>query len=159
MKDSITYSDMAEELPAVMMVARHGIIRSSSDKEKRLRKILDKGQVSLPPDLLSPRNLPKRHVRQTLLDIVDPYLWIFGQAREGFQLRSGQRGLQMGGVCTVAGSTTGRQNVCQGKNAQTFKTAGAEIKELGSKEASEELVNNRFNPGWIALWLMERILL
>ena len=44
------------------------------------------------------------------------------------------------------------------KKAQTFTAAGAEVKEVGRKEDSEELGKRLVNLSRVALWLTEKVL-
>jgi hypothetical protein len=44
------------------------------------------------------------------------------------------------------------------KKAQTFKVAGVEIKEVGTKEGSEELGKDSVNPSRMVLWLTGKVL-
>jgi hypothetical protein len=44
------------------------------------------------------------------------------------------------------------------KKAQMFKATGAEIKEVGTEEESEELGDDLVNPSRMALWLTEKVL-
>jgi len=57
----------------------------------------------------------------------------------------GQRGSRREGVYTVAGSTSGLQSVWQRHKVQTFKAAGAEIKEAGTRTGSEESGKEQVN--------------
>jgi hypothetical protein len=44
------------------------------------------------------------------------------------------------------------------KKAQTFKAAGAGVKEVGTRECSEGSGQDLVNPGRMALWLTEKVL-
>jgi len=44
------------------------------------------------------------------------------------------------------------------KKAQTFKASGAEVKEVGTKEGSEESGKDEVSPSRMALWLTEKVL-
>jgi len=44
------------------------------------------------------------------------------------------------------------------KKAQTFKVAAAEMKEVGTKEGSDESGKDYVNPSRMQLWLMEKVL-
>jgi hypothetical protein len=44
------------------------------------------------------------------------------------------------------------------KKPQTFKASGEEVKEVGTKEGSEESGKDQVNPNRMALWLTEKVL-
>ena len=44
------------------------------------------------------------------------------------------------------------------KKAQTFEAAGVKVKEVGTKEGSEESGKDEVSPSRMALWLTEKVL-
>jgi len=52
----------------------------------------------------------------------------------------------MGGVYIVGGFNHRAAECAARKKAQTFKASGAEVKEVGTKEGSEQSEKIRFNP-------------
>jgi len=63
------------------------------------------------------------------------------------------------GRCLYCGGFNHRAAECAArKKAQTFKAAGAEVKEVGTKDGSEESGKDQVNPSRMALWLTEKVL-
>jgi len=107
--DSFTYSDMLEELPAFVTMDQK---RDNYIQQRRVEQASQNtgggpGFTSSCRPLALQRITPEFPLGQWL-DIADQDLWIITQAEGGSLRKKGQRGLQMGGVCTVEGSTTGQ---------------------------------------------------
>jgi hypothetical protein len=63
------------------------------------------------------------------------------------------------GRCLYCGGFNHRAAECAArKKAQTFKEVGVEVKEVGTKEGTEESGKDWVNPSRMAFWLTEKVL-
>jgi len=122
MKDSFTYRDIPEELPAFVTVSQK---RDNQIQQRHAEKVAQTegggtGFASSPSPL-APLRIPQELPLGQWQDILDQRIWISVHAEGGFLRNRGQKDLQMGGVCTVVGLTTGRHNVQQGRRLRSSR--------------------------------------
>jgi hypothetical protein len=138
MKDSFTYSDMPEELPACVAVSKK---RDSQIRPKRAEKAAQNKGSGI--GFASPRPPPALKAPETA-----PAGTVAGYPGPApMELSAGKRRISAkerakrfaDGRCLYCGGFNHRAAECATrKKAQTFKAAGAEANEVGTKEGSEE---------------------
>jgi len=138
MKDSFTYSDMPEELPAVVTVCQK---RDNQIRQRRAEKAArNKGSgigfaSSRPPP--APQT-PEIAPPGTVAGYTGPAPMDLSAGRR--RISAEERAKRFAdGRCLYCGGCNHRAAECAArKKAQTFKAAGAEVKEVGTKDGSEE---------------------
>jgi len=138
MKDSFTYSDMAEELPAFVTVCQK---RDNQIRQRRAAKAAQNKGSGIgfassrpPPDPKAPEIAPAGMVAGYTGPA--PMDLSAGKRRISAEERAKRFA---DGRCLYCGGFNHRAAECAGrKKAQTFKAAGAEVKEVGTKDGSEE---------------------
>jgi len=139
MKHSFTYSDMPEELPAFVMVCQK---RDNQIRQRRAENVAQNkgggvGFVSRrpPPSPKTPETAPAGTVAEyTGLGRMDLSAGKRKILAEEWAKRFAD------GRCLYCGGFNHRAAECAArKKAQTFKVSGAEVKEVRTKEGSEEL--------------------
>jgi len=138
MKNLFTYSDMPEDLSTFVTVCqkRDNQIRQRHAEKAAQNKGGGIGFASPRPP--PPQKLPKQPRPERSPDIWDLHQWISAQAERGFWQKKGQKRFA-DGRCLYCGGFNHRAADCVArKEAQTFKAAGAEIKEVGPRERSKE---------------------
>jgi len=138
MKDSFTYSDMPEELPAFVTVCQK---RDNQIRQRRSEKAAqNKGSVigftsSRPPP--APKT-PETAPAGTVAGYTGPAPMDFSAGKR--RISAEERAKRFAdGRCFYCGGFNHRAAECAArKKAQTFKAAGAEVKEVGTKGGSEE---------------------
>jgi hypothetical protein len=138
MKDSFTYSDMPEELPAFVTVCRkrNNLIRQWRAEKAAQNKRSGIGFASPrpPPTPKAPEAAPAGTV--AVYTGPAPMDLSAGKRRISAEERTKRFA---DGRCLYCGGFNHRAAECAArKKAQTFKAAGAEVKEVGTKEGSEE---------------------
>jgi hypothetical protein len=138
MKDSFTYSDMPEELPAFVTVCQK---RDNQIRQRRAEKAAQNKGSRI--GFASPRPPPAPKAPETA-----PAGTIAGYTGPApMDLSAGKRRISAeerakrfaDGRCLYCGGFNHRAAECAArKKAQTFKASGAEVKEVGTKEGSEE---------------------
>jgi hypothetical protein len=138
MKDSFTYSDMPEELPAFVTVCQK---RDNQIRQRQAEKVAQNkgsgiGSASSRPALLpkAPETVPAgtiaRYTGPAPMDLSA------GKRRISAEERAKRFA---DGRCLYCGGFNHRAAECAArKKAQTFKAAGAKVKEVGTKEGSKE---------------------
>jgi len=157
MKDSFTYSDMPDELPAFVTVCQK---RDNQIRQRRAGKAAQNKASGI--GFASPRPPPAPKAPEPA-----PAGTVAGYTGPAtIDLSTGKRRISAeerakrfaNGRCLYCGGFNQRAAECAArKKAQTFKAAGAEIKEVGTKEGSEELGKDYVNPSRMALWLTEKV--
>jgi hypothetical protein len=138
MKDSFTYSDMPEELPAFVTVCQKldNQIRQQRAEKAAQNKGSGVGFASPRPPPTS--KAPEAASAGTVAGYTGP---------APMDLRAGKRRMSAeerakrfaDGRCLYCGGFNHRAAECAArKKAQTFKASGAEVKEVGTKQGSEE---------------------
>ena len=138
MKDSFTYSDMPEELPAFVTVCQK---RDNQIRQRRAEKAAqNKGRgigfaSSRPPP--APK-APETAPAGTVVGYSGPALMDLSAGKR--RISTEERAKRFAdGRCLYCGGFNHRAAECAArKKAQTFKAAGAEVKEVGTKDGSEE---------------------
>jgi len=138
MKDSFTYSDMPEELPAFVTVCQKwdNQIRQRRAEKAAQNKGSGIGFTSSRPPLApkAPETAPAGTV--TGYTGLAPMDLSSGKRRFSAEERAKRFA---DGRCLYCGGFNHRAAECAArKKAQTFKAAGAEVKEVGTKDGSEE---------------------
>jgi len=138
MKDSFTYSDMPEELPALVTVCQK---RDNQIRQRRAEKVGQNKGSGI--GFASPRPPPAPKAPETA-----PAGTIAGYTGPApMDLSAGKRRISAeervkrftDGRCLYYGGFNHRAAECAArKKAPTFKESGAEVKEVGTKEGSEE---------------------
>jgi len=139
MKDSFTYSDMPEELPAFVTVCQK---RDNQIRQRRAEKAAqNKGSgigfaSSRPPP--APK-APEIAPAGTVAGYTGPAPMDLSAGKR--RISAEERAKRFAdGRCLYCGGFNHRAAECAArKKAQTFKAAGAEVKEVGTKDGSEEL--------------------
>jgi hypothetical protein len=139
MKDSFTYCDMPEELPALVMVCqkRDNQIRQRRAEKAGQNKGSGIGFTSHRPP--SSPNAPKMAPAGTVAGYTGPAPMDLRVGNR--RILEEERAKRFGdGGCLYCGGFNHRAAECTArKKAQTFKGAGVEVEEVGTKEGSEEL--------------------
>jgi hypothetical protein len=158
MKDSFTYSVLPEELPAFVMVCqkRHNQIR-----QPRVDKTAQNNGSGI--GFACPRPPPPPKALETA-----PAGTIAGYTGPApMDLSAGKRRISAeerakrfaDGRCLYGGGSNHRVAECSArKKAQTFKASRIEVKEVVTKEGSEESGNDKLNPSRMALRLTQKVL-
>jgi hypothetical protein len=138
MKDSFTYSDMPEELPVFVTVCQK---RDNQIRQRRAEKAAQNKGSGI--GFASPRPPPAPRAPE-----IAPAGTIAGYTGPApMDLSAGKRRISpeerakrfADGRCLYCGGFNHRAAECAArKKAQTFKASGAEVKEVGTKEGSEE---------------------
>jgi len=138
MKDSFTYSDMPEELPAFVTVCqkRDNQIRQRCAEKAAQNKGSGIGFASPrpPPVPKAPETAPAG----TIAGYTGPAPMDLSAGKR--RISAEERAKRFAdGRCLYCGGFNHRAAECAArKKAQTFKASGAEVKEVGTKEGSEE---------------------
>jgi hypothetical protein len=136
-KDSFTYSDMPEELPAFVTVCQK---RDNQIPQRRAEKVAQNTgsgiRFSSPRPPSAPK-APETALAGTVAGYTGP-AQMDGSAGKR-RISAEERVKRFAdGRCLYCGGFNHRAAECAArKKAQTFKAAGAEVKELGTKEGSE----------------------
>jgi len=138
MKDSFTYSDMPEELPAFVTVCQK---RDNQIRQRRAEKAAQNKGSGIgfasprpPPAPPAPEGAPAGTVAG--YNGPAPMDLSAGKRRISAEERAKRFA---DGRCLYCGGFNHRAAECAArKKAQTFKASGAEVKEVGTKEGSEE---------------------
>jgi hypothetical protein len=158
MKDSFAYSDMPEELPAFVTVCqkRDNLIWQSRAETAAQNK--GSGIDFASPRPLPPPKAPETAPAGTIAGYTGPAPIELSAGRR--RISAEERAKRVAdGRCLYCGGCNHRAAECAArKKAQTFKAAGAEIKEVGTKEGSEESGKNRLTQARMAHWLTEKVL-
>ena len=158
MKDSFTYSDMPEELPAFVTVCQK---RDNQIRQRRAEKAaqIKGGGVGFasprpPPAPKAPETAPAG----TVAGYTGPAPMDLSAGRR--RISAEERAKRFAdGRCLYCGGFNHRAAECAArKKAQTFKAVGAEVKEVGTKEGSEESGKDLVNLSRVVLWLTEKVL-
>jgi len=138
MKDSFTYSDMPEELPAFVTDCqkRNNQIRQRRAEKPAQNKGSGIGFASPRPP--PPSKAPEEAPAGTVAGYTGPAPMDLSARKR--RISAEERAKRFVDVrCLYCGGFNHRVAQCAArKKAQTFKAAGAEIKEVGTKEGSEE---------------------
>jgi len=138
MKDSFTYSDMTEELPAFVMVCqkRDNQIRPRCAEKAAQNKGSGIGFASPRPPPTS--KAPEAAPAGTVAGYTGPAPMDLSAGKR--RILAEERAKRFAdGRCSYCGGFNHRAVECAArKKAQTVKALGAEVKEVGTKEGSEE---------------------
>jgi hypothetical protein len=156
MKDSFTYSDMPEELPAFVTVCQK---RDNQIRQRRAEKAAqNKGSGT---GFASPRPPPAPRAPEaapagTVAGYTGPAPMDLSACKR--RISAEERVKRFAdGRCLYCGGFNHRAAECVARNkAQTFKAARAEINKVGIKEGSEESGKEYVNFSRLALWLTEK---
>jgi len=138
MKDSFTYSDMPEELPAFVTVCQK---RDNQIRQRRAEKVAQNRGSGIgfassrpPPAPKAPEAAPAG----TVAGYTGPAPMDLSAGKR--RISAEERAKRFAdGRCLYCGGFNHRAAECAArKKAQTFKAAGAEAKEVGTKDGSEE---------------------
>jgi len=137
-KDSFTYSDMPDDLPAFVMVCQKW---DNQIRQQRAEKVEQNKGGGI--GFASPRPPPSPKAPETVpAGTIAGYTWpapmdhSAGKSRISAEDRAKRF---VDGRCLYCGAFNHRAAQCTArKKAQTFKVAGAEIKKVGTMEGSEE---------------------
>jgi len=138
MKDSFTYSDMPEELPAFVTVCQK---RDNQIRQRRAEKAAQNKGSGIgfassrpPPAPKAPETAPAG----TVAGYTGPAPMDLSAGKR--RISAEERAKRFAdGRCLYCGGLNHRAAECAArKKAQTFKAAGAEVKEVGTKDGSEE---------------------
>jgi len=138
MKDSFTYSDMPEELPAFVTVCQK---RDNQIRQRRAEKAAqNKGSgigFASPRPPAAPK-APETAPAGTIAGYTGPAPMDLSAGKR--RISAEERAKRFAdGRCLYCGGFNHRAAECAArKKAQTFKASGAEIKEVGTGEGSEE---------------------
>jgi len=138
MKDSFTYSDMLEELPAFVTVCQK---RDNQIRQRRAEKAAQNKESGIgfassrPPP---PPKAPEIPPAGTVAGYTGPAPMDISAGKR--RISAEERAKRFAdGRCLYCGGFNHRAAECAArKKAQTFKAAGAEFKEVGTKDGSEE---------------------
>jgi hypothetical protein len=138
MKNSFTYSDIPEELPEFVTVCqkRDNYIRQRPEEKAAKNKASGIGFASPRPP--PPPKAPETAPAGTIAGYTGPAPM---DIRAGKRRISGEERAKWfaDGRCLYCGGFNHRAAECAArKKAQRFKAAGVEVKEVGTKEGSEE---------------------
>jgi len=138
MKDSFTYSDMPEELPAFVMVCQK---RDNQIRQRRADKAAQNKGSGI--GFASPRpppapKAPEAAPAGTIAGYTGPAPMDLSAGKR--RILAEERAKRFAdGRCLYCGGFNHRAAECAArKKAQTFKESGAEVKEVGTKEGFEE---------------------
>jgi len=142
MKDSFTYSDMPEELPAFVTVCQK---RGNQIRQRRAEKAAQNkggGTGSGSPRPPSSLRVLEVVLAGTVVGYTGPAPVDLSAGRR--RISAEERAKRFAdGRCLYCGGFNHRAAECTArKKAQTFKAAGAQIKEVGTKEGFEESGND-----------------
>jgi hypothetical protein len=138
MKDSFTYSDMPEELPAFVTVCQK---RDNQIRQRRAEKAAqNKGSgigFASPRPPSAPRT-PEIAPAGTVAGYTGPAPMDLSAGKR--RISAEERAKRFtDGRCLYGGGFNHRAAECAArKKAQTFKASGAEVKEVGTQGGSEE---------------------
>jgi len=139
MKDSFTYSDMPEELPVFITVCQK---RDNQIRQRRAEKAAQNKGSGI--GFASPRppptpKTPEAAPAGTVAGYTGPAPMDLSAGKR--RISAEERAKRFAdGRCLYCGGFNHRAAQCAArKKAQTFKALGAEVKEVGTKEGSEEL--------------------
>jgi len=139
MKVFFTYSDMPEELPVFVTVCKK---RDSQIRQRQVEKAAQNkgggtGFATSPKPPAFPK-APKMAPAGTVAGYTGPAPMDLSAGRN--KISAEERAKRFAdGRCLYCGGFNHRAAECAARNmAQTFKVAGAEVQEVGTKEGSEE---------------------
>jgi len=138
MKDSFTYSDMPEELPAFVTVCQK---RDNQIRQRRAEKAAQNrgSRIGFASSKPSPaQRTPEMAPAGTVAGYTGPAPMDLSAGKR--RISAEERAKRFAdGRCLYCGGFNHRAAECAArKKAQTFKAAGAEVKEVGTKDGSEE---------------------
>jgi hypothetical protein len=138
MKDSFTYSHMPEELPAFVTVCQKRNIQIRQQRTEKAAQNEGGGVGSASPRPPSPPKAPEMAPARTVPGYTGPAPMDLSAVKRWISAE--ERAKRFGdGRCLYCGGFNHRAAECAArKKAQTFQTAEAEVKEVGTKEGSEE---------------------
>jgi len=138
MKDSFTYSDMPDELPAFVTLCQKldNQIRQRSVEKAAQNKGSGIGFASPRPPPTS--KAPEAAPAGTVAGYTGPATMDLSAGKR--RISAEERAKRFAdGRCLFCGGFNHKAAECAArKKAQTFKASGAEVKEVGTKEGSEE---------------------
>jgi len=140
MKDSFIHTDMPEELPAFVTLCQkrdNQIQQRKAEKAAQHKWTTSAGSPSAPRAPAPPR-APEVAPAGTVPGYTGPAPMDLSAGRR--RISDGERAKRFAdGRCLYCGGFNHRAAECAArKKAQTFKAAGAEVKEVGTKDGSEE---------------------
>jgi len=138
MIDSFTYSDMPEELPAFVTVCQK---RDNQIRQRRAEKAAQNNGSGIgfaSPRPPSAQKAPEAAPAGTIAGYTGPAPMYLSAGKR--RISAEERAKRFAdGRCLYCGGLNHRVAECAArKKAQTFKAAGAEVKEVGTKDGSEE---------------------
>jgi hypothetical protein len=138
MKDSVTYSAMSEELPEFVTVCQK---RDNHIRQRRAEKVAQNkgGGIGFAcPRPPPPPKAPETAPAGTIAGYSGPAPRNLSAGGRGISAE--ERAMRFADVrCLYCGGFNHRAAECAArKKAQTFKAAGVEVKEVGTKDGSEE---------------------
>jgi len=158
MKYSFSYSDMPEQHPAFATVYQKW---DNQIRQRRAEKVAQNTKAGI--GFTSPRpppapKAPKAAPAKTVARYMGPAPMNFSTGKR--RISAEERAKRFAdGRCLYYGGFNHREAECAAlKKAQMFKAAGAEVKEVGTKEGSEESGKDQVNPNRIARWLTGKVL-
>ena len=140
MKDSFIHTDMPEELPAFVTLCQkrdNQIRQRRAEKAAQQKWTTSAGSPSAPKAPAPPR-VPEAAPAGTVAGYTGPAPMDLSAGKR--RISTEERAKRFAdGRCLYCGGFNHRAAECAArKKAQTFKASGAEIKEVGTKEGSEE---------------------
>jgi len=140
MKDSFIHTDMPEELPAFVTLGQkrdNQIRQRKAEKAAQHKRTASAGSPSAPRAPVPPR-APEVAPAGTVAGYTGPAPMDLSAGKR--RISTEERAKRFAdGRCLYCGGFNHRAAECAArKKAQTFKAAGAEVKEVGTKEGSEE---------------------
>jgi hypothetical protein len=138
MNNSFTYSDMPAELPVFVLVCQKW---NNQIRQRRVEKVAQNNGSWV--GFASPRPPPSPKASEpapagTIAGYTGPAPMDLSAGKR--RISAEERAKRFAdGRCLYCGGSNHRAAECAGrKNAQTFKAAGVEIKEVGTKEGTED---------------------
>jgi len=122
------------------------MISFNNDVQKKRYRIREEGLVSpLPPDVPLPLRIPQKPPSRTLAGDTGPALMDLSASR--WRISAEERAKRFtDGRCLYCGGFNHKAADCVArKKAQTFKVAGAKVREVGTGTCSEELGKEQVN--------------
>jgi hypothetical protein len=142
MKDSFTYSDMPEELPVFVTVSQKRDIQIRQRRAEKAAQSKGSGLGFTSPRPLAVPKAPETAPAGTIAGYTGPAPMDLSAGKR--RISAEQRAKRFAdGRCLYCGGFNHSAAECAArKKAQTFKAAGAEVKEVGTEKGSEESGND-----------------
>jgi hypothetical protein len=134
MKDSFTYSDMPEEIRAFLTLSQKWDNHIRQHRAEKAAQSKRSGQGFASPRPPPPPRVPEAAATGTVARYTGPAPMDLSAGKRRIWLMEGRRGLQMGGVYSVFGLTTGRRNVQQGKKLRHSRRVERRIRKEEPKK-------------------------